>query len=324
METIFDGEHVRVKVARRSSHVVCVSFSDHFQPEGEFRAGFGEPALEEGGVTSIYVLSRFNHWWQTPEMVAALAGVKGAIAGYGPRSVVTYGASMGGYGAIYFASELGADRAIAFSPQTDIWDNPLETRWRKEAAAWPKLLHPVSEVLTSSCEYILVYDPLETLDAMQVGMLTGAKHLHLRHCGHRSVPLLHEIGYLKGVLLSALDGVSSERINAAMLNTLRAKRRQSSTYLSHFLTRLVRKNRLLFVGRILDQMKSRNYLAAEEIHSRDFIAFARVASKMEALWLLEVLIARAGGSSMKEPMRTAFIATFKQHGLTREAELITG
>ncbi|WP_454288543.1 alpha/beta fold hydrolase [Rhizobium arsenicireducens] len=313
LQTLFNGKHLQVTFDRQGTDVAVVTFSDHFQPEGSFRAGFGQEALEQAGVTAIHVKSSFNHWWQTPEIFHAMDIVRAVLAGYGGGRVVTYGASMGGYAAIHFASSLNAVRAIAYSPQSNLWDD-RETRWRREATDWPRLLPPIESVLSGSIEYLIVADPRERLDMMQASGVPGAKLLLLENCGHRSVPLLVEAGHLKKMMLDVIGGAEYEAVFLEMRSVVRENKRKSSTYLAHLLARAMRNRKHRGIRRILARMRSGEYLSTAKVHRRDYIAVVRAAAEAQDEWTVGELFRLAGGADMGQPFRAAFFQTLKRNG----------
>lgn len=288
---IFKGNDVAVKFIHRPSAALCVTFSDHFQPQGSFRKGFGEDALKDVGLASIHVLSSSNHWWQSPEMEQALLAIKGVIAGFKPSRIMTYGASMGGYGAIHFADELGATRSLTFCPQFDIWTSE-ETRWRAEAENWPRIRPQMNVVLSDSCEHISFVDMREKLDAAQATLFRCLRIIDLPNCGHRVVPLLHEIGFLKILLTQFMYGADASEIEASMKGYLHKNRRKSSTYLASVLTRLMFRKRPFLSKLILEKMRDGVFLSVDQIHERDFVAFMRVAAEANAEWLVDALLSR--------------------------------
>lgn len=321
LQTLFNGAHLRVTFDRKGSEVVVVTFSDHFQPEGTFRAGFGEEPLARAGVTAIHVKSSFNHWWQTPEIFQAMDIVRAVLAGYGEGRVVTYGASMGGYAAIHFASSLNAVRAIAYSPQSNVWDH-RETRWRKEAADWPRILPPIESVVSSSIEYLIVADPRERLDMMQASGVPGAKLLLLENCGHRSVPLLVETGHLRKIMLDMIGGTEYEAIFSEMRSVVRENKRKSSTYLAHLLARAMRNRKRRGIRRILARMRSGEYLGTTYVHPRDYIAVVRAAAEVQDEWTVGELFRLAGGADMGQPYKAAFLQTLRRNRFDEFARVL--
>lgn len=321
MQMVFTGEHVQVTFDRHQSDVLVVTFSDHFHKEGGFRKGFGELPLRDANLTTIHVKSSFNHWWQTTEIFEAINLVKAVSVGYGAPSLVTYGASMGGYAAIHFANFLKASRAVAFSPQSDLW-NDREIRWRAEAYRWPRILPEMRDVLSSDIEYLIVVDPREKLDMMQALGVEGAKILPLENYGHRSVPLLAEIGHLKPMMLSLVSGTSYEEILSDMRMALRTNKRNSSTYLAHFLTRLMRSRKHHFSRRILALIRSGNYLSIEGIKERDFIAFMRAAAEARDELMVDKLFTHSRGETIGEPYRASYLQTLERNGFVKYVDLM--
>ncbi len=74
---------------------------------------FGDQAAISLGYNFIGVLKNNNNWYQSDSIITALS----CINKLNRKSITTYGASMGGYAAINFASALGAEFFIAICPQ---------------------------------------------------------------------------------------------------------------------------------------------------------------------------------------------------------------
>src|SRR5262249_48609659 len=87
-------------------------FSDTFSLDVQ---GFGEDFFVKRGIDSIHIIPRANNWYQYPELLAAAEAVRRFAASY--DKVITYGSSMGAYAAIRLGGEVGAEAALAISPQ---------------------------------------------------------------------------------------------------------------------------------------------------------------------------------------------------------------
>lgn len=97
------------------------------------RPGFGEAFFDANGIDAIHVVPRNNDWYQYPEIDEACRRVRELTASY--PHVVAYGQSMGAYGAIRLGGRVGAEAALAISPQFSIDPAvaPFEPRWVGDA-----------------------------------------------------------------------------------------------------------------------------------------------------------------------------------------------
>lgn len=83
-----------------------------------------EKPFAEWGMSAIHVRDPTNAWYQDgigaplPSPAALAAHLRAALHAMRATRIVTFGPSMGGYGALLFGALLGADGVLAFSPQT--------------------------------------------------------------------------------------------------------------------------------------------------------------------------------------------------------------
>ena len=138
------------------------------------------------------------------------------------RLVVT-GTSMGGYACLLFGALLGADRAIAFAPQTVLaravlaelgdhrWDEDLD---RVEAAGplderWVDLARALPEARRAQTRCDVLFDPAIALDKAQCIRLEGLPGVQLisrEGGGHQIARDMRDAGELEPLLRDALVG----------------------------------------------------------------------------------------------------------------------
>ncbi|WP_162560677.1 hypothetical protein [Methylobacterium durans] len=99
-----------------------------------------------------------DHWWTVACIDEAISNLKENLVG---REIVTYGFSMGGYGALRFAARLEAKRAVAFAPQDTITPSeaPFETRWAWQAQEIGAVVPPARNFFSRDTEYYVTFDP---------------------------------------------------------------------------------------------------------------------------------------------------------------------
>lgn len=85
------------------------------------------------GINEINIIAKTAHWYQRPGILPCVEILKNILRGHEDQAVI-YGHSMGGFGAIHLAGELGIT-SVAFSPQatleanfdiTENWNNVAE------------------------------------------------------------------------------------------------------------------------------------------------------------------------------------------------------
>lgn len=198
--------------------------------------GAGEDLFFDAGFDVISVKARSNRWYQD----LSLADVAAVLAPLHYDEVLTYGTSMGGYAAAYFAAVIRPRRAVLFSPQSSIdprfseWDE----RW-KEHWSLPFEHAPIDGATGSETQYVILYDPW-TLDGRHAKAIAAAvgeenvRHVRVPFSGHETIGLLRDAGVLSKLVL-ALMRDSPEA--AAHLGGLRRQRKQTWSHAFHLFFR---------------------------------------------------------------------------------------
>lgn len=172
------------------------------------RPGFGEVWLRQVGYDAVHVVSDRNGWYQSPEMARVFPRVR-EIARERARTV-TYGSSMGGYAAVRFAGRVGAQAAVAISPQFSIdpRKTPFEDRWTEYAAglsfSWEA---PSPEDAALERAYVL-YDPADRdrLHMERLAEVFPVTPVPLLHAGHPAGTFLAEGLLLPDAVRAMIDG----------------------------------------------------------------------------------------------------------------------
>ena len=289
--TLWEDEALLVRRVPGATDVSVVTFS-HFHPDpAALGTGFGEAPLAAAGIDAVHVVSRANDWFQNAAMPAAMAAI-GAALGARPR--ITYGSSMGGYGAIRFAGRLGARRALALSPQYSIDPRlvPEDRRWRDIGLRLRFL--PWAEVAAPPPSVIL-FDPA-LADARHAALWAAerpATLLPLRHAGHPVATILAETSLLMPLLRAAME---EEFDPVPVLQALRRARRRAPEY----------------AATIADQLPPRHAAWKIMLMRR---AFAQAPGHAHHASRLAILLYRAGRLEEAEAMHRAAIAAAPQDGL---------
>jgi len=130
-QLLYSGNHLHALMQDLDTEVVVIAFNNRGELPAEGRY-WGDRFFEKLGISSVGVVARKANWFPSEEMQEAAAFVREHVRG---RRVITYGTSMGGYGALKFSKLLDAAVALAFSPQWS--NNPAEIgdfdhRWSAE------------------------------------------------------------------------------------------------------------------------------------------------------------------------------------------------
>lgn len=190
MQIIIDNERLLIAYSAGTSERAIVSFSGI----GAFREGGGLPREEFVQTLSgdddhrYFVVDKVRSWYNsTSDEIIDVLGSE--LLEH--TSCITLGNSMGGFGAVYFASQLpGCKAAIAFGPQYSVNPDiaPRERRWLEWRAAidqW-KVPHAFKAAKTEMKFYLFFGDASDRYQAklylsnpmpnMAVIVVTGQKH----------------------------------------------------------------------------------------------------------------------------------------------------
>lgn len=115
-EILYRSQALEVRrVAAGDGRHQVVTFDSYHEPRGFDRPGFGESFFRSERITAIHVMSHGNDWFQYSEIGDVIAIVREACSGV--ERLLAYGSSMGGYAALRLGGLIGAQAALALSPQ---------------------------------------------------------------------------------------------------------------------------------------------------------------------------------------------------------------
>jgi len=225
----------------RSSSALVVAF-DHMlsldTPPPERRLGWASKFLKRKGISALHVKPRQNCWYRRPDLEEFFRALdESGLAGHFD-TVMTYGSSMGGFGALSFARLVGARRCLALNPQVNL--GPSVRAWEKRFRAalrqdWTGELCDVSRQIASVQTVAVAYDPYFKMDRQHVELLTNAHLIHLRlpFVAHNIPYLLVAMRTAETVFDACLDGTLSE----AGFRRLARRRRQLLRWRNNLLAR---------------------------------------------------------------------------------------
>ena len=216
---------------------IVASFANWHGKQALTNSGAAESLLSPRGIDAIHFNCAGNHWWQYEDLPLALEAARQFVAPW--RDIVTYGSSMGGYGAFRYAAALGATRALAVCPQFSIQRAlmPQESRWGGELAHI-QFRHEDHFQAAPGCKYLALYDTLFGLDTMHIREYkrhTPVVDVPLPCSGHPPLELLQAYGCLSRVTLELLSEVHNPRL---LRQEHRDKRRDAARYWSELSRRL--------------------------------------------------------------------------------------
>ena len=208
---------------------VVVTFPHAGPPTMNADLAFGEVFLRRKGIDAYHVLNAHTDWFQSPDILRALEAIRADLPP--GRPVVTYGSSMGGYGALLGSGPLDAARVLAVAPQFSIDRDivPTEVRWSDHAARIGTFIHDIEARISSGATIYTLHDP-RNYDQLQMNMFavrTNWTRLHLPYGGHTPLMVLQQ----GGILTDLIDDIIYDRMDvAAWRPRLTVARRHSRSY----------------------------------------------------------------------------------------------
>ncbi|WP_420604658.1 hypothetical protein [Methylobacterium sp.] len=252
MSVVYDGQDIVVlSQLEPTSDRLIISFSARngslkkLRTPAEEMTGPGQAFLQKCGLPAVMFCARWNHWWQTSEMDAAISILdeQGILDRY--RDIVTYGMSMGGYGALMFSKKLRATSIVAIAPQytADPHKFPAETRWAGDRRNLTFIYDDMEEGLVKNGDVAIFYDPrfiLDNMHATKVGTHREWRALLVPMSTHTVGRTLNDFGVLSSNIESALLGKLS---GGEFRVSVRAARASSPVYLSNLARVQMRRKR---------------------------------------------------------------------------------
>lgn len=192
---------------RRSSTRLLVTFDNlaNVNDADVLREPWGFRFAQDNGVSHLGVMAHVGDWYRDADLIARLTRLRddGVFDGY--DRVVFAGVSMGGFGALTFASLVPGAHVIAFNPQTTLdpdlvpWETRYETGRRQD---WTLPLSDAATLTEGLGRVTIFSDPYHALDQMHLDRLTG-DNIRVFKCwysSHKTAVFLRKIDALKPVM----------------------------------------------------------------------------------------------------------------------------
>ena len=200
-------------------------------PRDRNREGWGFSWLASKGYSVLAVKPGRNDWYREPLLRALFGRLQEEECFASFTHVIFYGGSMGGFGALAFATAAPRATVLAFCPQTtlDPARVPWEVRFPKARALdWSGTFADGADIAGRGITAYLVYDPHETLDRKHADRLAfdGVTHLALPYTGHGTPGHLAKMGALKEVFQLA----ATHRLSRETFAPLARRRKQIADY----------------------------------------------------------------------------------------------
>jgi hypothetical protein len=202
-----------------------------FEPAGgldprpsAFRLGWGVEVFRKRQKSVLAIKPKRVNWYVTPDLEQALTDLRDFFHEF--DRVVTYGASMGGYGALLYADTVSAKQVFAFSPQSTLDPSKIVDRRFPRAENWDftTALGDVQGRFDSVQSAYIIYDKNAPMDYIHVRRIRQANlvECHVPGSGHSSIEICKACGALQMIVQSIISGSFDQRIFAKLLRKRKA------------------------------------------------------------------------------------------------------
>jgi len=206
--------------------LLVVTFEDAgsgMERPDRYRTGWGAAPFLRRGVSVLAVKPRRRSFYAPPDLGVAFARMRPFLDRYG--ALVTYGMSMGGFGALTYADTLGADRVVAVAPKSTYRPiSPFAQRFA-DAADWDHSgpLGDAPEGCKTPADVWLLHDRMERQDRWHADRFQGAniRHLGMPYFAHGVPRMLQNVGAL-GMVVDLI--VTGQIDRTALYQKARARR----------------------------------------------------------------------------------------------------
>ena len=243
---VFSSKHIRLEYSGPSPEAlgqmgnprVVVAFAPFDYPFSMDAEGWGAASFTKRKISHVCVFHSAEDWHQNDDFFPAMHACR---AFFGPHiDITSYGFSMGGYAALLGAKTLGAERAVAVSPQFSI--DPEVVRFeRRYGLQWAAMggwkFDLFERMKDSRTHHIVLYDPLHNQDRkheLRLPKPASYTRCLLHGVGHAGLQALVEME-VQETLFDILRGSADA---SDLRNMFRARREFGFRYLRKMGTRL--------------------------------------------------------------------------------------
>lgn len=156
-QVIHDDEWVKISVDDRGADVTVYSFGGVGGQSGGFQWEEFRRTTESFACNVVFFIDKTRQWYSRPEVSGPIDAI---LAKRPPGRRIFLGNSMGGYGALCYATAHQPDVAIAFSPQMFCHPDMLRAhkmKWLAYMEGATDIRYPECPPLTGPTHYHLFY-----------------------------------------------------------------------------------------------------------------------------------------------------------------------
>lgn len=241
LKVIYDGNDIQVLMDVISDVGVVYSFSG-FEAHLSEKPAYGNGFIQKIGFTGVFFISKISQWWQSPELEDAILCASKHTEHY--KIKITYGQSMGGYGALLSSGKLKSFSLVT-APQTTITthDVPLHPVWKDHIQKFPLIRDNILDELENSLGCLVIYDPLCDLDKKHFNYISNQSNISsiIVPFGSHYIPkCLTEMGIFSEIIKELMwnKDASVQEIR----KKIRSKRILSPTYVNEITRAVVKRN----------------------------------------------------------------------------------
>lgn len=198
--------------------VVTFEPMDRWKTLGPHRKGWGIDFLQDLGCSVMAVMCQQNDWYRKPDLLDFFIQMNKSGFFHGFEQVMTYGGSMGGYGALAYADAVNADVVLSINPQATLSERlaPWETRFSQgKKQHWEGPFANAADGFRKVSAAYVAYDPFLPLDVRQVKLLKIGNpqlvELKIPVVGHHLPKWMMEMDILKSTVQAIVTGQFSEK-----------------------------------------------------------------------------------------------------------------
>ncbi len=283
-QLICQTEHVTAIEQDLGGDIVVVTFNELGFIQDGLRF-WGDEFLLKQGISAIGIVTSRPNWYPRIAMDQVLAAIQPRIRG---RRVLTYGHSQGGYGALKYASRLGASVALAFCPQWSIDPSDVatfDTRFIKffDETLSNGLRIEVADLSQHSFAFFDKFEKADAANGERLLALGKVKAVLAPFTMHDTIRLVTE-GRVAAALIERCTR-NTPPSATELRQLIRAGRHNSLTYSNHMLSKLIMRlshsqsRSIKFVSSALgvSQKRSNPFYLALIAHAKGFSVVAEQA-----------------------------------------------
>jgi hypothetical protein len=206
------GNHV-VNYVDSGSNRLVITFDNLAEAGGRHydRDAWAAKFIAGNGWNHLGVMASGPTWFRDAKLIDLLEGLKsdGFFANF--DHVALSGSSMGGFGAMTFASLAPGSTVVAFSPQITLNNQilPWERRFPKgRRQDWTLPYSDARDGISAAAKVYAVYDPFQPTDTRHIDMITTSNLIRLKAfgMGHRTSLVLRRMNQIKSVMYAGVTG----------------------------------------------------------------------------------------------------------------------